>query len=168
MIRRGDPEGYLKSGYSRDRARLFKAEEKVEELERLQHSVKLEKKKYAYQNAVSAAPPTDVLKRSLAALDEYRLYTSLSQVLGDYYGIDAPRYLASDEMTPKGANAAYYSESNEVYSPKGKTLKYRTAFHEFWHALERHGIVPKTTDSEKNAEIYAKTCLTLLNMDVNA
>ena len=122
-----------------------------------------EEKVYAFNNAVSAVPPVDVLERAMLALDLEKLFHAFSIVLGDYYGIKAPHYYDNPEKVPKNANACYHHETNEVYCAKG-TLSHRTAFHEFWHALERHGIVPNTEDSEKNANTYAIACLKRLKV----
>jgi hypothetical protein len=61
-------------------------------------------------------------------------------------------------MVPENAIACYYPSTNKVYS-KTQSMSKHTALHEIWHALERHGIVPKTPDSEKNANLYAEACL---------
>jgi len=123
---------------------------------------------YKYSNPVSAVPPIEILEKSIIALDVMNYFTNFSEVLGDYYGFKAPRYLISDEKCSPNANATYYWKENIVYSRREKRLAYRTAFHEIWHALERHGLVPNTKDSEKNAEIYAKACLRRLNLNENA
>ena len=117
-----------------------------------------EEKRYAYNNAVSAVPTVDILERAMLALNQGENFSVFSVVLGDYYGIKAPPYYSFPEGVPKDANAVYHSLKNEVYCAKGP-LSHRTAFHEFWHALERHGIVPNTEDSEKNANTYAIACL---------
>jgi len=123
---------------------------------------------YKYNNAVSAVPPIEVLEKSIMALDMMNYFSNFSEVLSDHYGFEAPRYLISDEKCSPGANATYYWEENTVYSRRKKELKYRTAFHEIWHALEKHGLVPHTEESEKSAEIYAKACLRRLNRDENS
>ena len=121
-------------------------------------------KRYAYNNAVSAVPTVDILERAMLAINLGENFSVFSVVLGDYYGIKAPPYYNFPEGVPKDANAVYHSLKNEVYCAKGP-LSHRTAFHEFWHALERHGIVPKTKDSEKNANTYAIACLKRLKED---
>ena len=123
---------------------------------------------YKYSNPVSAVPPVEILEKSMLALDFMSFFSNFSEVLSDYYGFEAPRYLVSDEKCSPNANATYYWEENTVYSRDKKRLAYRTAFHEIWHALEKHGIVPHTDESEKNAEIYAKACLRRLKKDENS
>ena len=140
---------------------------KVTEL-RKEKSISLIPPEYKYTNPISAVPPVDVLERSLLALDMMNYFSNFSEVLADYYGFEAPRYLISDEKCSPDANATYYWRENNVYTRRDRPLKNRTAFHEIWHALERHGIVPNTKDSEKNAELYAKACLRRLNKNENS
>ncbi len=168
QITRGDPDNYLKESYSRECKANRELRERVAQLEAAQYPVAHEAKKHPYTNAVSALPPVEVLEKAILALDEYRYFNNFAEVLGDYYGIVAPKYLASDEKTPKDANAAYFWETNTVYAPKSKALKYHTAFHEMWHALERHGIVPHGKDSEIDAQRYAKLCLRKLGRSENS
>ena len=140
---------------------------KVDELRKLK-SISHTPKTFAFSNPISAVPPIEILEKSILALDIMHLFSNFSEVLGDYYGIEAPRYLISDEKCLPTANATYYWEENKVYSKRETSLKRRTAFHEMWHALERHGIVEHTEDSEKNAKTYAKGCLRRLKHDENS
>ena len=119
---------------------------------------RIHKIEYRFNSPFSAIPPIDVLKNALIGLNLGGYFSDFSQVLGDYYGIDAPRYYANDDKVPEGATACYYRSSNEVYSFKKTPLHNETAFHEFYHALQNYGIVPKK-DSEKNAGLYAKGCM---------
>ena len=137
---------------------------RAEEL-RHEKGIKLEKPDYKYNNPVSAVPPKEILEKSILSIDLMKYFSDFSVVLGDYYGFQGPRYLVSDEKLSPNSNATYYWHENTVYTPKKRALKYRTAFHEIWHALERHGIVPHNEDSEKNAEIYARACLRRLGKD---
>ena len=118
-------------------------------------------KDYPYSNPWSAVPPVYVLRNARKALDIQKKFSGFPETLGDYYGILAPPYSLSPSMVPEGAIACYYPATNHVYS-KG-SMSEHTAFHEMYHALERHGIVPKTADSEKNADFYADACCDLLN-----
>ena len=113
---------------------------------------------YRFNSPFSAIPPKDVLKNAFIGLNLGGYFSDFSQVLGDYYGINAPRYYADDNKVTEGAIACYYPSSNEVYSFKKEPLLHETAFHEFYHALQNFGIVPKK-DSEKNADLYAKGCM---------
>lgn len=117
--------------------------------------------RYKFNSPYSAVPPKDILDKSILALDMSGFYSEFSTVLGDYYDFQAPRYLDSPESVPKGAVACYYNNKNTVYAAKGRMTRH-TAFHEFWHALENHGVVPRTIDSEKNANIYADASLSRL------
>lgn len=117
---------------------------------------------YKYNSPFSAIPPIDVLKNAIIALDIGGTFSEYSQVLGDYYGINAPPYYANDEKIPDGAIACYYPTENEVYAFRKRALSHETAFHEFYHALQNFGIVPKK-NSEKNADLYAKGCVRRLN-----
>lgn len=113
---------------------------------------------YRYNSPFSAIPPIDVLKNSMLALDLSTSFSEFSQVLGDYYEINAPPYYANDDKVTPGAIACYYPSENEVYAFKSKPLSHETAFHEFYHALQNFGVVPKK-DSEKNADLYAAGCM---------
>lgn len=117
------------------------------------------KKQYAYNHPVSAVPAQDILEKAILALDLTKYYSDFSTVLGDYYGFSGPAYLRDKDQVSKGAIACYRRDKNTVYSAEPNGTSHDTAFHEFWHALEAHGIVPRTGDSEKNANLYAKACL---------
>lgn len=117
--------------------------------------------KYPYSNPWSAVPPIHVLKNARKALDTQKSYVGFPETLGDYYGIVAPPYAVNEQKVPEGAIACYYPSTNRVYS-KG-AINEHTAFHEMYHALERYKVVPKTVDSEKNANFYADACCDLLN-----
>ena len=119
-----------------------------------------EPKKYPYSNPWSAVPPTHVLKNAVRALNIQGKYDAFPDVVGDYYGIETPPFYDDPSKVPKNAIACYYPSENKVYS-KG-SMSNHTAFHELYHALERHGIVPKTKDTEKNAEFYADACISAL------
>jgi len=127
----------------------------------LEHKPLNEKKVYPYSNPWSAVPPIHVLMNAKKALSVQGIYSGFPEILGDYYGILSPPYYHNDKMVPEGAIACYYPHTNTVYSKN--PMSNHTAFHEMYHALERHGIVPKTTDSEKNADFYADACCDLLN-----
>ncbi len=152
---------------SREFHKLNQLRDEVWTLKNAQYPVAHEAKKHPYNNAVSAMPPLEILQKSLIALDEFHIFSDFAQVLGDYYGIVAPQYLDNPKKCGEKALATYYWSENIVYAAKGP-MKYRTAFHEMWHALERHGIVPHTKDSEKNAEIFARHCLRRLGRDENS
>jgi len=132
------------------------------------YQVKFEKKGYQYSNPVSAVPSLDILQRAIMAVDLLQYFSNFSEVMCDYYGIKAPRYLINDDKVPNDANAVYSWGDNIVYTPKRGALKWRTAFHEIWHALERHAVVSHTEESEKNAEIFAKACLRRLGLSENS
>jgi len=115
------------------------------------------KKPYPYNHPISAVPPLDVLKRAVLALNLTGFYTPFSKVLGDHYGFQGPPYWKDGDEVPNGWIACYYPSRNAVYqrAPIGE----ETGFHEFWHALEAHGLVARTADSEENASLYARACL---------
>ena len=117
---------------------------------------------YKYNSPFSAVPPIDVIRNAVNALDISGWFSQFSQVLGDYYGINAPPYYDNTSKVPIGAIACYYPSDNEVYAKKGDPMTYDTAFHEFYHALQNFGIVPKK-DSEKTARDYAAACVRRMN-----
>jgi len=118
------------------------------------------RQKAHYNSPFSAIPPKEILQRAMIALDLGKYYTEFSKVLGDYYGIDGPPYYESPKEVPPDAIACYYPSRNEVYCTK-QNLSYENAFHEFYHALHKFGIVT-TKHEEKDAELYAKGCLAML------
>jgi len=117
---------------------------------------------YKYNSPFSAIPPLDVIKNATIALDIAGYYSDFSQVLADYYGIDAPPYYVNDEKVPDGAIACYYHNENKVYSRKKDPMSWDTAFHEFYHALQNYGLVP-SKNSEETADQYAKACVRRMN-----
>jgi len=140
----------------------FDAEKKINELKKTrQWEIINQPKRYPYSNPWSAIPPIHVLKNAVKALDDQEKYKGFPEVLGDYYGIETPPYSFDASKVPEGAIACYYPTTNIVYT-KEKTIDKRVAFHEMYHALERHGIIPMNSDSEKNAEFYAYACLARL------
>jgi hypothetical protein len=121
-------------------------------------------KKYPYSNPWSAVPPKHILTNAVNALHIEGRYNSFPEVLCDYYGIESPPFIDDSSMVPKKAIACYYPSTNHVYS-RG-SMSHHTAFHEIYHVLERHGIVPETADGEKNANFYADACDALLKQKI--
>ena len=164
--RRRNPQSNLLVCWSCDR-RLMNVIGTAREVSRLEEQIEGYRRtrpilpngtEYKFNSPYSAIPPKDILERSILALDMAHIYSDFSIVLGDHYGFEAPRYLDKPEEVPKGAIACYHNFKNVVYAAKGPMSRH-TAFHEFWHALENHGTVPRTIDSEKNANTYASACL---------
>jgi hypothetical protein len=117
-------------------------------------------KDYTFNSAVSAVPPLDVLRRAILALNLSGHFNAFSIVLSDHYDFKAPEYNVDPDRTPVGAIACYHYSNNKVTS-REKTITNHTAFHEFWHVLQRHGIV-SNDKSEQNADLYAIACLEML------
>jgi hypothetical protein len=159
FIKQGDPQNILKTQFSIDERKLDELHKRIRELETTQYPVSHEAKKFPYSNAISAIPPLDVLESAMLALSEYNFFSDFANVLGDYYGIVAPKYLKNIEKCGENVNARYFWNENTVYTPGTGVFRNHTAFHEMWHALERHGIVPHTKDSEVEAQRYAIFCL---------
>lgn len=120
-------------------------------------------RKYRFTSPYSAIPPKDILKNAIYALDRQNQYTDFPKVLADYYEIDTPPFYDNPDKVPDGALACYYPWYNQIYS-RG-SISRKNAFHEIYHALENFGIVPKTSESEKNADEYAYGCLERLKSD---
>ena len=120
-------------------------------------------RKFRFTSPYSAIPPREILQNAVYALDRQTTYTDFPKVLADFYQIDTPPFYDDPDQVPSGAIACYHPWSNKVYSTG--SISRNTAFHEIYHALENFGIVPKTEESEKNADEYANGCLHRLKSD---
>ena len=103
-------------------------------------------------------PPSDVVRRAVDTLGVTGDYSGFSAVLASYYGIPPPRFLHDAIAVPKDAIACYSFPLNTVYSKQPSLLR-DTAFHEFFHALEKHGVVAIPIEKrEEYANLFAKIC----------
>ena len=137
---------------------IHKLEKKLEYY-RQNHTIKDANRKYRFNSPFSAVPPRELLQNAIYALDTVSGYShGFNHVLADYYEIEAPPYYHNSEKVPENAIACYYRNANIVYS-RDSTLSQKTAFHEMWHALESFGVVPRTENSERDADRYAYACL---------
>lgn len=129
----------------------------ISELRREIHKIRVKPRLTPY----IAIPPIYVLKKAIAALELSGNYSGFSEVLANHFGIEAPPYYHVPERVPKGAVACYVPSKNTVYSKN--PLSRKTAFHEFWHALESNGVaVMEHKHSESNADQFAYGCLKVL------
>lgn len=107
-------------------------------------------------------PPRHILESACLSVDLTGEYHDFPIILAHYYKIDVPPYYHDPKKVPQNAVACYYPSTNTVYS-KGP-MGFQTAFHEFYHALEKNGII-HAKDSEVAANLYAKTCLKILEKE---
>lgn len=117
-----------------------------------------------FMNPFSAVPPRDILLKAEIALDVTGYYSDFSKVLAEYYGIPTPKYLSNPNEVSKDSVACYHTSKNIVYCRAQMSLE--TAFHEFYHALQNHGIVPKNNYNEEEAKFYAKACIKILKQTI--
>lgn len=126
--------------------------------------VELEKKTSKNSSPFFVVPPVHILENAKLALNIKGFYNDFAQVLSNYYQIPSPEFLHDETKVPKDAIACYYDNENKVFSKSPLSL--HTAFHEFYHVLERFDLVYKAStvrDRQKNADLYADACLKLLS-----
>lgn len=124
------------------------------------------KNRPTYGSAYSAIPNHWMLDQAVKALRTKGKYQAFYKRLAEMYQVETPNAFVdmTGDIVPPGAIACYCPSTQDIVS-KGKTMKLRTAFHEWFHHLEHQGYVLRDKIKEnrqKNAKDFANACVAIL------